>query len=76
MPAKAVDLFPSSPGSIVTGYQIVEWLLEPAARARYGVGLLIWRHQYWSARTGWVSAAYHGSDPHESHVHVSVGGCI
>lgn len=49
---------------------IVAWALEN--RTRFKIRRIISKGQRWSDSSGWKPVAYHGTDPHESHVHLSI----
>ncbi len=70
---EAIDITHDPLGGVDAG-----WIAEEARRqmaASPGTGrlsLIIWNRRRASAATGWGWVAYHGTNPHTGHVHLSI----
>ena len=62
---RAIDWQPSSH---TAGYHL--WDVLRAYPEGADIDLIIWEHKQWGGRSGPVTQAYHGVDPHTGHLHI------
>lgn len=55
-----------------TAEQLIQWLVKECRAGRIKwIAYIIYNKRIWTAKNGWVTQSYNGSNPHDHHFHIS-----